>query len=231
MVGYFFSLASLCQFNTNSGLRAELRRNMTSDLIVHIVGNKADLADTSRKITLEHAQKQIAQWIAEPVHNTDSSGLNAPSGRRTTSGGHSTPGRSADDGLLPPPPLVQSSSRQGMVSLGSFGLSRSGSRQKAPEEVEPALPAFKDWGLEEVSAKEDEGELFILFLCSRWILLTRLSTVVSGIDMLFATIAGKLVERKTQIEQERELRKKHSIMISDEAEGQAGDPTQVWGCC
>jgi hypothetical protein len=70
-----------------------------------------------------------------------------------------------------------------------------------------------------------------LSMCPRWILLTRLSTVVSGIDMLFATIAGKLVERKTQIEQERELRKKHSIMISDEAKGQAGDPTQVWGCC
>jgi hypothetical protein len=49
--------------------------------------------------------------------------------------------------------------------------------------------------------------------------------------MLFATIAGKLVERKNQIEQERVLRTKDSIMITDEMKGKSDDPTRVWGCC
>lgn len=123
---------------------------MSSDLIVHIVGNKADLAQTSRKITLEEAQRQISEWIARPASGVDASTLSVPPARRSTSGGHSSHSRSADEGS-------PSTARHGMVGLGSFNLSRSGSRQKASEELEPALPAFKDWGLEEVSAKEDDG--------------------------------------------------------------------------
>jgi hypothetical protein len=130
---------------------------MSSDLIVHIVGNKADLAHTSRKITLEDAQKKIADWIARPASGVEASTLSVPQARRSTSGGHSTSSRSADEGS-------PSTARQGMVGLGSFNLSRSGSRQKAPEELEPALPAFKDWGLEEVSAKEDDGENLLLLI-------------------------------------------------------------------
>lgn len=174
----------------------ELRQNMSSDLIVHIVGNKADLAHTSRKITLQDAQKQISEWIARPASGIDASTLFVPQVR-----GNATSSKSPDENS----PSV---AKPGMVGLASFNLNRSGSRQKASEDSEPALPAFKDWGLEEVSAKEDDG-----------------------IDMLFATIAGKLVERKNQIEQERVLRTKDSIMITDEMKGKNDDPTRIWGCC
>lgn len=196
---------------------------MSSDLIVHIVGNKADLAQISRKVTLEDAQKKIADWIARPANGVGASTLGIPQARRSTSGGHSTPSRSADEGS-------PSTARQGMVGLASFNLSRSGSRQKASEELEPALPAFKDWGLEEVSAKEDDGASRLLLLNTKEIVLIP-SCIHPGIDMLFATIAGKLVERKNQIEQERMLRTKDSIMITDEMKGKAEDPMRVWGCC
>lgn len=192
---------------------------MSSDLIVHIVGNKADLAHSSRKITLEDAKRQIAEWIARPASGIVASTLNAPQARRSTSGGHTS--RVAEES--PPAPA-----RTGMVGLGSFNLTRSGVKQKAAGEEEPALPAFKDWGLEEVSAKEDDGMLLFRRACQ--MTLTRACFNV-GIDMLFATIAGKLVERKSQIEQERVLRTKDSIMITDEMKGKTEDPTRVWGCC
>lgn len=136
---------------------------MSSDLIVHIVGNKADLAHTSRKISLEDAKRQIAEWIARPVTESSLSNSSAPQTRRSTSGGHTTTStsKSADEGSPPAP------ARHGMVSLGSFNLSRSGTRHKLAEEVEPSLPAFKDWGLEEVSAKEDDGEAHPFCDCSK----------------------------------------------------------------
>lgn len=125
---------------------------MSSDLIVHIVGNKADLAHISRKITLEDAKRQIAEWIARPASEVEATSTNAPQTRRSTSGGHTSTSKSADEGSPAAPP------RSGMVGLGSFNLSLSGTRTKLVEEAEPSLPAFKDWGLEEVSAKEDDGK-------------------------------------------------------------------------
>ena len=54
----------------------------------------------------------------------------------------------------------------------------------------------------------------------------------AGIEDLFLTIASKLVEQKVEIETERTLRSKDSIMITDEHRNAGvNDPTRVWGCC
>ena len=107
-----------------------------------------------------------------------------------------------------------------MVTLGSFGLSRSSSRQKdsssassstaaaaaAAQAAEQYKRTWQNVSISEVSAKQDEG-----------------------IEDLFLNIASRLVERKISIEAERTLRSKHSIMI-DRVE-KVEDPTRVWGCC
>ena len=109
-----------------------------------------------------------------------------------------------------------------MVTLGSFGLSRSGSRQKDAAAAAAAAQASalaqqqqkKTWenvSICEVSAKQDDG-----------------------IEDLFLNIASRLVERKIQIEHERVLRSKDSIMIDHHAHGgtdKMEDSTRVWGCC
>lgn len=180
---------------------------MSSDLIIQIVGHKADLAPTHRKIELEHAKNQISKWIQEaPAPGDDSS---APQSSLILMG------------KRPAPPSTGKKEEPASSTLGGlsgFSLSRSTSRRrKSNEEASasaskvPQLPVWKDIGISEVSAKEDEG-----------------------IEDLFLTIASKLVERKVQIEHDRILRTKDSIMISDEdgrGSGNVDDPTRVWGCC
>lgn len=62
--------------------------------------------------------------------------------------------------------------------------------------------------------------------------LARLIRGYAGIEALFLTIASKLVEQKVEIETERTLRSKDSIMITDEHRNAGvNDPTRVWGCC
>ncbi|KAK4047258.1 hypothetical protein OIV83_005562 [Microbotryomycetes sp. JL201] len=43
----------------------ELRRNMSPDLIIHVVGSKADLAANLRQVDLQEAKRSIASWVVE----------------------------------------------------------------------------------------------------------------------------------------------------------------------
>lgn len=93
----------------------------------------------------------------------------------------------------------------------SFGLSRTSSRGRATTTTPAAQPevVWKDVSISEVSAKHDEG-----------------------IEDLFLAIASKLVERKSEIEHERILRTKDSIMIRDAKDEQLrAEQAGVWGCC
>lgn len=41
----------------------ELRRNMSQDLLIYVVGAKVDLAQTKRAVDLETARETIADWV------------------------------------------------------------------------------------------------------------------------------------------------------------------------
>ena len=119
--------------------------------------------------------------------------------------------------------------------MGSFSLARSGSRGKEQQaqqllhqqQQQQQQSLWKDVAISEVSAKEDEGEypLMPYHTCTA-------DSGYAGIEDLFLTIASKLVEQKVEIETERTLRSKDSIMITDEHRNAGvNDPTRVWGCC
>lgn len=207
----FYSTRILRSSRLDLLLALELRKNEPNDLVIHIVGNKADLAAGGhRRVTLEHARAQVATWLS-----SSSSSLEVPSAEMmmpsTSAQGKRFPsGSSTGAGEQAPP---------AMVSLGSFGLSRSSSRQQqsaraaaaaaeaeAERKRERALLA--NVSISEVSAKHDEG-----------------------IEDLFLALAGSLVERKIAIESERTLRSKDSVMLDNHRADKVEDPTRVWGCC
>ena len=43
---------------------------MTSDLVIHVVGSKLDLADKSRAVSLEEAQATVRGWLAPAAAST-----------------------------------------------------------------------------------------------------------------------------------------------------------------
>ena len=132
---------------------------MSSDLMIQIVGHKADLAPEHRRVTLEHAQNQIAKWLAALSSPSSAPTLAAPSNRRFPSG----------SSLNAAEEPTSSERRPVMTSLTSFGLSRSLSRTKdiKAEQAAPQVePFWKDIHISEMSAKQDEGgfSLVLLFL-------------------------------------------------------------------
>lgn len=61
----------------------ELRRNMSPDLIIHVVGSKGDLAPSHRQVNLDDARRSIASWMLGD--DTSSSSLGPNSRDRDTS--------------------------------------------------------------------------------------------------------------------------------------------------
>ncbi|KAM0791616.1 hypothetical protein ACM66B_006055 [Microbotryomycetes sp. NB124-2] len=48
----------------------ELKRNMSPDLIIHVVGSKADLATTLRQVDLQEAKRAIASWVVDEADDS-----------------------------------------------------------------------------------------------------------------------------------------------------------------
>lgn len=58
----------------------ELRQNMSADLIIQVVGSKADLAADRRAVDLDEAQSRLAAWTAGVVRPEDGQMVLSPSG-------------------------------------------------------------------------------------------------------------------------------------------------------
>lgn len=205
----------------------ELRRNMSSELIIQIVGCKADLA-AQREVSLQQAETQIRAWFPDcPVNGTTAALAGDIISRGSAIDGIGLDYQMEDE--------AGSRSRNGAFS----GLSRSLSakNQQAKElfypraEPEPELPAFKDVRIREVSAKQDEGMQTLSFLSLRWtvsaniVCLSRL-----GVEDVFLHIAYELVHRMEEINNQRVLRTKDSIILRKE-DPEAKAAGLGWGCC
>lgn len=114
---------------------AELRRNMSPDLIIHIVGSKMDLASTHRAVDLDLAREMISEWIIEGQEE----GRAPPSGKKSHERDPSPPALAAiRDGATTRPRsrtlstqrgLQGSSTSSSIVGLNSspFGTTTNGS--------------------------------------------------------------------------------------------------------
>ncbi|KAK4701618.1 hypothetical protein P7C70_g4611, partial [Phenoliferia sp. Uapishka_3] len=246
----------------------ELRKNMSPDLIIHVVGAKVDLAPTQRAVDLNFARRSVAEWMLEgsptapsgrdpsptsptrlrtrtplstripltngpgglptspslPVTTASrpepsapslvarvrkmSTKLTATAPSNLSAGGNSSSASSVSEagssglgvGGVPSESMVRSGSMLGM----GLGMSKSSSRgrksheeerrEKEELERERIEELVRECGVEvsEVSGKDD-----------------------LGIEDLFFDITRRLVERKAQIESNRILRSRDSIMIRD----------------
>lgn len=141
------TVVTLFHFNSYSRVVAELRRNMTSELVVHVVGAKADLS-SQRQVPLEEARRLVQSWVE----------IEPPTPARSSS-------TTFEDSSLSPslsmPKLSRSSSsRMGLSSLTLTG--RSTRRQQLIEEEEgdktvTMKPTWCQFDISEVSAKDDHG--------------------------------------------------------------------------
>ncbi|PWN97415.1 ras-domain-containing protein [Tilletiopsis washingtonensis] len=206
----------------------ELRKNVSNDLVIHVVGSKLDLAPSHRQVFLDEAREAIAQWTQPPAAAS------------------SLPRRGSQETTPPSGALARSSSRLGLASLtlgaGSrLGFPRNVSQQSASTQRVPASgasagsggsgssdgsptpypgggasaspPGWEFVDVSEVSAKAGEG-----------------------IEDVFVSIASRLVERKAEIEEERRRRERDSVLLqnaptlgADEEAAQAR--ANGWTCC
>ena len=211
----------------------ELRRNMSSDLIVQIVGHKADLAPTHRKIELDYAKRKIEEWLMGEANaplesyipgrdllspTQDNAPFRSNNTNNTTATTTTNITNSGSNGAgLTPSALSRTMSNRSRTSASALSETslptpqHSSTTTKSSSSTVPAttLPAFKDIGISEVSAKED-----------------------AGIEDLFLSIASKLVERKSQIEHDRILRSKNSIMLGGvQGHEKVEENIRGWACC
>ena len=197
----------------------ELRRNMSSDLIVQIVGHKADLAPTQRRVELAYAKGKIEGWLnSEVVAQAESAQGEFAQMKRTASFSptqDNPPPRSTGSSAgLSSYALTRSISNRSRTHAGPAAADASPPPPAPPLPPPPSqpqlapLPAFRDIGISEVSAKED-----------------------AGIEDLFLSIASKLVERRSQIEHDRVLRTKNSVMLGNQGQDRVEETARGWRCC
>ena len=140
---------------------AELRKNMTSDLIVHVVGAKADLANTDRAIPIEYARKAIRNWVSlspgedPPLHSPPLAENSALSASEAQLRAKFAAGRTKS---------AYSSRGIGFGNLALGGrstprLSNEDARRSASDLLTAeSQAAWCDVDVTEVSAKDDYGE-------------------------------------------------------------------------
>lgn len=88
-----YDITNADSFNEVKIWLEELRRNMAPDLIIHVVGSKADLAQTRRAVDLEQAREAIADWVYDddPLASTASTDSPTPSRSPSPSTTHPLP--------------------------------------------------------------------------------------------------------------------------------------------
>ncbi|CDS01271.1 related to GTP-binding protein Rab5c [Sporisorium scitamineum] len=236
-----YDITSMSSFLDIRAWIEELKKNMTTDLVIHIVGAKLDLAWSQRQVELEFARATVRSWLqpyqAQPTA-ASSSGFNdvdsspgsptRPSSRLSGLGslaiGSASRLTSFQRGSSPGWPHLPSTNIPGTAattpaatvlkpsSFGSSAASSGSAGSDAGADVD-ALGFTLSWDvveISEVSAKDDRG-----------------------IEEVFLAVTKKLVERRTQIEQERVNRERNSIFLSDHMPQQS-EVTIVpnsWSCC
>ncbi|KAJ9477244.1 GTP-binding protein YPT52 [Pseudozyma hubeiensis] len=232
----------------------ELKKNMTTDLVIHIVGAKLDLAWSQRQVELDFARATVGSWL-QMYQTQPHVGAVASAGSNDLDGSPGSPTRSTSRlsglGSL----AIGSASRltsfqrtnsaPGWPNLPASITSAPGTAATtpgAPTGLGALKPSsFGSSGASSGSAGSDAGRADALdrdFTLS-WDLV-EVSEVSAkddrGIEEVFLAVTKKLVERRTQIEQERASRERNSIFLSgSDAENALQDApaivTNSWTCC
>ncbi|KAK4047962.1 hypothetical protein OIO90_006000 [Microbotryomycetes sp. JL221] len=82
----------------------ELRRNMSPDLIIHVVGSKADLASTLRQVDLKEAKRAVASWVMDEANAGANDGAMSNSMRQSSTHKSPTTMMTSLRDLSPPSP-------------------------------------------------------------------------------------------------------------------------------
>ncbi|SPO31851.1 related to GTP-binding protein Rab5c [Ustilago trichophora] len=249
-----YDITSMSSFMDCRAWIEELKKNMTTDLVIHVVGAKLDLAWSQRQVELDFARATVRSWL-QPYQSqpaaASSSGFNdsdgspgsptRPSSRLSGLGSlaigsasrfaafqrSSSPGwPQLPSGTTNAPNSTATTPASAAVVTGlkpsSFGSSGASSGSAGSDAGRDAAADFDGFSLSwdvvevsEVSAKDDRG-----------------------IEEVFLAVTKKLVERRTQIEQERADRERNSIFLSSHDADQLlnGANTQAitpnsWTCC
>ncbi|KAN0064152.1 hypothetical protein ACQY0O_003319 [Thecaphora frezii] len=232
-----YDITSMQSFMDVKSWIEELRKNMSYDLVIHVVGAKLDLAYSKRSVDLDFARFTVRSWVRPTVTPPESPDLSHPiSPSKSTSRlgglGNLAIGSAS---RLASFPRAQSSPQANFGAAGKPGSSGSGASATGSGGSDRGLDCFSDGGglcsspesctfpsweqieVSEVSAKDDEG-----------------------IEDVFLSITKKLVERKAVIEQERLARERNSIILSESSWDNAGGPNArgggapgetAWTCC
>lgn len=237
-----YDITSMSSFMDIRTWIEELKKNMTTDLVIHVVGAKLDLAWSQRQVELEFARTTVRSWLA-PYQTA-----NPPySGFKRVGGEGGSPGS----------PTRSSSRLSGLASLASSsrfgGFQRGSSPGWTHFPSQPSTVVATNAGLKPSSFStstastgsvgSDAGRDLSLnpdFEIS-WDVV-EISEVSAkddrGIEQVFLAVTKKLVERKSQIELDRAERERNSIFLSaSEAEqllnggGGGGINTNSWTCC
>ncbi|TKY86888.1 hypothetical protein EX895_004176 [Sporisorium graminicola] len=236
-----YDITSMSSFLDIRAWIEELKKNMTTDLVMHIVGAKLDLGWSQRQVELEFARATVRSWLqpyqgeVEPlVPEVDGSpgSPTRPSSRLTALAiGSASRLTTFQRGSSPGWPHLPSgatsvastvatmpAAASGPLKPSSFGSSGASSGSAGSDggaDVDALMSFNLSWDVvevSEVSAKDDRG-----------------------IEEVFLAVTKKLVERRTQIEQERAQRERNSIFLpSDERVPQQSDEAVVsnsWSCC
>ncbi|SJX66623.1 related to GTP-binding protein Rab5c [Sporisorium reilianum f. sp. reilianum] len=236
-----YDMTSMSSFLDIRAWIEELKKNMTTDLVMHVVGAKLDLARSKRQVELEFARATVRGWLqpyqAQPAAVASSAGMSdvdaspgSPTRPSSRLGGLGSLAigsasrltsfqRASSPGWPLPAGAAATVPAPAALKPSSFGSSAAssgsaGSDASAPADLDALLTPTLSWDVvevSEVSAKDDRG-----------------------IEEVFLAVTKKLVERRTQIEHERALRERNSIFLSDEREPRQADDAVVpssWSCC
>ncbi|ETW84456.1 hypothetical protein HETIRDRAFT_313540 [Heterobasidion irregulare TC 32-1] len=228
-----YDITSAVSFEDVRGWLEELKKNCSTDLIIYIVGSKADLQHY-KQVSSDLARLSLHRWFPPPRPPTpppppqpSTFSYIRPRFTSFTSIPRST-------GALA---LNRAKSTNGALQTSRFG-SHNGSRAWADAGDQDTNSLIEDyyededddreWGLEpgmelfEVSAKDD-----------------------LGIQQLFDSLIGAIIQKKDSIEQENEMKRRDSVFLTpavnpptwttqaeeEEAREKAASRSGAWSCC
>ncbi|KAF9076531.1 P-loop containing nucleoside triphosphate hydrolase protein [Rhodocollybia butyracea] len=245
-----YDITNASTFDDVRGWLEELKKNCPPELIIYIVGSKADL-HRHRQVTPDFARLSLHNWFPPPRPETpppppQPSTLSYIRPRFTSFPGLRSP--PASSGLnrsksaaptrsrnIPPSSLARSNTTGVQSRFGSHFVTQNGGYNELhdscsnsiEEEEEDAQQDEQEWGLTkgmelfEVSAKDD-----------------------FGIHSLFDHLITAIIQRKDVIEKENELKKRDSVFLSsvatptwsaqaeeEEAREKANNSSNGWSCC
>lgn len=235
-----YDITSMSSFLDVRAWIEELKKNMTTDLVIHVVGAKLDLAWSQRQVELDYARATVKSWL-QP-YQTQAITFPTPGFANVSDGSPGSPTRPSSRlsglgslaiGSASRLAAFQRTSSQaatpasavaGGLKPSSFGSSAASSGSAASDPGRDAAADLDAFGfslswdvveVSEVSAKDDRG-----------------------IEEVFLAVTKKLVERRSQIEHDRAERERNSIFLSshdaDQLLAGADQPAitpNSWTCC